>query len=124
MTKTYYSSINKNTYTIKENVSQQRAKSLKVKPGGYVTDCIFCSFECMQAWIYNHKHLRLYDNSTTLSLKLYKDMTGNTVKKIIPASSIKVLKKFGGTGTIEEFRKNFGKVGIRNMALLSQDLYV
>jgi len=110
LTKTYYSSINKNTYTIKENVSQKYSKKIKSKPGSYLTDGVFCSFECAQAWINYHKHLRQYDMSSTLLLKLYKDITGKTQTKIIPAPERRVLKKYGGTETIEQYRDNFGKV--------------
>ena len=108
--KTYYSPINKNTYTIKENISEKRAKNLNVKSGTYITDGIFCSFNCCQAWINENKHDRLYDLSKTLLLKLYKDMTNNQVKEILPAPHWRILENYTGDINITEFRKGFNKV--------------
>lgn len=124
ITKTYYSSINKNTYTIKENINQERAKKINAKPGTYITDGVFCSFECIIAWINHHKHIRIYDNSITLVHKLYKDITGKFIKKITPASDRRVLKKFGGTESIEDFRKNFSKIDHEKLGSIIGDCII
>jgi hypothetical protein len=108
--KTYYSPINKNTYTIKENISERKAKQLKVKPGTYITDGIFCSFNCCQSWINDNKHNRLYDLSKTLLLKLYKDMTNKKITEILPAPHWRILDKYTGDINITEFRDGFNKI--------------
>ena len=108
--KTYYSPINKNTYTIKENISEKRAKKLNVKSGTYITDGIFCSFNCCQAWINEYKHNRLYDLSKTLLIKLYKDMANKQIKEILPAPHWRILDKYTGNINIIDFREGFNKV--------------
>lgn len=110
ISKTYYSTINKNTYTIKESVCKKYDEELHIDKGSYITDGIFCSFNCVQAWINSNKHIRLYDMSTTLLLKLYKDITNKNIKKIVPAPHWRILKTRGGTEDITDFRKNFNKV--------------
>ena len=40
----------------------------------YETDGIFCSFNCCQSYINDNKHIRLYDNSHMLLLKMYNDL--------------------------------------------------
>ena len=114
--KKYYSYISKDTYTIKQDVSKERCKTLdeniKVRKGGYYeTDGVFCSFNCCQAYINANKHDRRYDHSSVLLLKMYTEMT-NTEKNvsISPASHWRTLSCYGGHQNIVRFRENFNKI--------------
>lgn len=116
--KTYYSEISKNTYTIKENITKSKRKYLTknknndikiIKNEYYETDGIFCSFECCMAYINENKHNVLYNNSTSLLLKMFNDMYGKKIKTIMPAPHYRLLIPYGGYLNIESFRKSFNK---------------
>jgi len=118
--KTYYSELSKDTYTIKENISEKRICDIKNNPslseklmilqnGYYVIDGIFCSFNCCAAYIEDNKYLTLFKNSQKLLLKMYYDITGQEIEAIEKASSWKTLIEYGGTQTIDQFRNNFNK---------------
>lgn len=74
----------------------------------YDTHGIFCSFGCMLCYIYSHRNNLLYKNSIPLLRQMIKDIyraEGKILNKPIYASpNIKLLKKFGGPLTIEEYR--------------------
>lgn len=125
--KTYHSEVTKDNYTIKENITKYKENLLSntdlfnnknksniiiTKEEYYETDGVFCSFNCCKAFIGDNKHNILYDKSDNLLIKLYGDM--NTISnlkniKINPAPSWRLLKEYGGTLSIEEFRNNFNK---------------
>lgn len=113
----YYSYISKDTYTIKENVTVDRMKTLdndiftQIQSGEYYeTDGIFCSFNCCQSYIDDNKHIRLYDNSHMLLLKIYNDLMGTKNIVITPAPHWRTLEQYGGTLNIIQFRESFNKV--------------
>jgi hypothetical protein len=74
----------------------------------YITDGIYCSFNCCLSFIYDNESNNLYEKSNKLLINIYKLCFGNT--KIEPAPSWRLLKKFGGEYTIEEFRNLFYKI--------------
>jgi hypothetical protein len=115
--KKYYSHISRDTYTIKENITQKRSELLKnnehisLKEAEYYeTDGVFCSFNCCQSWINDNKHNRLYDLSSTLLIKMYNAMMGTKMIVIGPAPHWRVLEQYGGHLNIIKFREGFNKI--------------
>lgn len=114
--KNYHSEISKDVYTIKENVSSSRRslvndERISIKLGEYYeTDGVFCSFPCCRAFIRDNKHVRDYDQSEMLLLKMYNDMMGTRMEVIDPAPHWRLLREYGGNKTIAEFRGTFNKV--------------
>lgn len=126
--KKYHSEVSKDDYSIKENVTRNKRDILQnidlfstknkasitlVTNDYYVTDGIFCSFNCCKAFILDNKHNNIYEHSNMLLLKLYRDMnpeaTKTSIIRINPAPSWRMLQEYGGNLTIENFRNNFNK---------------
>ena len=115
--KTYHSHISKDWYTIKQDITKERRKTIrdkhiKVRVGEYYeTDGVFCSFNCCQSYINAHTHDRLYDQSSILLMKMYNTMVGNNkIVKISPAPHWRTLEPYGGHMNIVSFRDGFNKV--------------
>ena len=115
--KHYYSEISKSNYTIKEKAGSSsnktyENKNLKLyKAGQYIVDGIFCSFNCCQSFIIENKHNNMYDDSELLLIQMYNDITDSNITKIDPSPHWRLLKdRGGGKLTIDEFRKNLGKI--------------
>lgn len=115
--KKYHSHISRDTYTIKENITEKRRtlinnnSQLTVKIGDYYeTDGVFCSFNCCQAWINDNKHNRLYDLSITLLTKMYNAMMGTKMVVIGSSPHWRVLEQYGGHLNIIKFREGFNKI--------------
>lgn len=122
--KNYYSEITKDRYIIKENIDNEKYNyTLKnlidlnsknkginlVKKDYYMSDGIFCSYNCCLAFINDNKHNCFYSNSKSLLLNIYRDIYGKN-KKLLPAPSWRLLKEYGGTASIEQFRECFNNV--------------
>jgi len=125
--KSYHSEVSKDDYTIKENITKYKHKIIKDtdlfvshnkaklkidKEEYFSTDGIFCSFNCIKAFIKDNKHNNLYEQSENLLVKLYKEMNNDIdIKtiKINPAPHWRLLKEYGGFLNIEQFRENFNK---------------
>ena len=115
--KVYQSEITRSRYTIKENITNKQAK-LKSKDSrlnitnrdSYITDGIYCSFNCVQAFIKANKHNSFYSNSETLLLKMYTDCTGNRVDTISSAHHWRKLKQYGGNLGIDQFRETLNRI--------------
>lgn len=73
----------------------------------FETEGIFCSFPCCKKYIIEGG-VR-YKNSSTLLTLLYLLIYG-VIVNIEPADTWKVLKRWGGHLTIEEYRSSFGKI--------------
>jgi hypothetical protein len=123
--KSYYSEISKDTYTIKENITTERAGKLEkqkdkrvttIKRDYYLTDGAFCSFNCCMAFIQDEAR-PLYRDSATLLLKLYNSMNEEKINEIEPAHHWRKLRVYGGDMTIEQFRENLNKVRYINHGL-------
>jgi hypothetical protein len=113
----YHSHISKDTYKIKENVTTNRMmlldndKFIPMHTGEYYeTDGIFCSFNCCQSFINDNKHIRLYDSSHMLLVKMYNEILNTKNAIITPAPHWRTLEYYGGTINIIQFRENFNKV--------------
>ena len=118
--KTYISNISRDSYTIKENITTNcrkkmeqydESKNIAIKYGEYYeTDSIFCSFNCCKAWINDNKHVRLYDQSDILLMKMYNNMMGTKTVIINPAPHWRLLEQYGGNLNIIKYRDGFNKV--------------
>lgn len=116
MVKKYYSEISKDTYVIKENITEKISSKITdkrleiIKKGFYQTDGAFCSFNCAMAFAMDNKHDSMYSMSETLLVKMYNCMYKNKVPIILEAPSYRVLERYGGTLNIESFRESFNKI--------------
>lgn len=117
--KTYHSEISKDTYTIKEDITTERIRLLMdlkdnqvtaIKRGYYLTDGIFCSFNCCMAFIDDNKHNSMYSLSEMLLLKMYNDFYPGSVPFIEKAAHWRKLIRYTGDLTIEQFRDSFNKI--------------
>ena len=74
----------------------------------FETEGLFCSFPCCKAFIMDQPFNSRYKKSTTLLSLLYYKLYGKCV--FIPkADSWKLLEKWTGPLTIEQYRSSFGK---------------
>jgi hypothetical protein len=124
--KTYYSEISKDTYTIKENVTNRRYKIIKdgsdprlsiSQKEHFLTDGVFCSFNCCMAFIKDNDCDSFYNKSEMLLLKMYNDMYPDNIPQIQKAPHWRTLHKFGGNLTIEQFRNSFNKIEYKELGL-------
>lgn len=118
--KNYYSEITKDNYTLRESISSRQrmdhesvfeTHNMEIQDRNYyVTDGVFCSFNCCLAFIHNQRQNPLYANSENLLTLLYMNVFGSSAQPILAAPSWRLLKAYGGLLTIEEYRKNFYNV--------------
>ena len=127
--KTYYSEISKDKYVIRENITIKRQKSIEdsknnqlsiIKKNYYLTDGIFCSFNCCMAYIEDNKCNSIYDRSEMLLLKMYHDIYPTKVVCIDKAPHWRKLKQCGGELVINEFRDSFNKIEYQNHGFCSE----
>ena len=119
--KKYYSEITKNNYCLQESLTnKQKTTNCKDTPENdfhldfmknsyYITDGMFCSFNCCIAFIHDNGKNPLYRKSSTLLNKMYFELF-QTQQKITPAPNWRLLKSYGGHLTIQDFRKGFYKI--------------
>lgn len=115
--KSYISHITKDKYYMKENITKTKLLEvldmkldIDIKPietEYYLTDGIFCSFNCLIAYIYDNSHDAFYSESKMLTYNMYKDIVGKEAKKIKAAPHWRLLKEYGGPFSITDFRKSF-----------------
>ena len=67
---------------------------------------VCCSDECAARWIIDHK----VDVQHRLALLGEEARRRGRLEPICPADSVDVLREYGGTKSIDEFRESFGKV--------------
>jgi hypothetical protein len=117
--KKYYSEISKDNYIIKENITNKRSETIVkdndsnltvLNKNYYITDGIFCSFNCCMSYIEDNNNISLYSSSEVLLLKMYHDIYPTTVQTIDEAPHWRKLKQYGGNLSIEEFRSSFYKI--------------
>lgn len=122
--KKYYSEITKNNYCLEESISMKQLEDSKLLNSSndnyfclelnpmnyYITDGVFCSFNCCYAFIDNNNKNPIYNQSENLLKKMYYDLFPNYTVKLIKAPHWRLLKEYGGELTIEEYRKNFYKI--------------
>lgn len=113
-TKTYYSEISKDIYSINENIcstDNNTDKRIVVKEYNYyLTDGVVCSWNCCMSYIEDNYNNSMYDMSEMLVLKMYTDLYPNKTPVIIKAPHWRKLKEYGGDLTIEKFRDSFNKI--------------
>ena len=124
--KDYYSEITKDRYVIRENITKRKRKEIEnildkinidqtnkkfiiEKKEYFITDGIFCSFNCCQSFIADNRLNPMYNSSLNLLLIMYQICFKSNIE-ILCAPSWRLLKEYGGHLTIEEFRDNFDKV--------------
>lgn len=120
--KTYHSEVSREVNTIKENITPSQRKLLQQNGASdsrtsvtdqdyvYETDGAFCSFNCCQHWIHEHKHDRLYDQSERLLSRIYNELTNSTTGVIQKAPHWRQKKEYGGNLDSMEFRESFNRV--------------
>lgn len=120
-TKKYFSHISRDTYTIKENIpSDVQSDLITFDTPYYITDGVFCSFNCIVAYILDNKKNKIYDNSTMLLYKMYFDFTNSKLFSIDPAPHWRTLSVYGGDLTIEKFRDSFSKSHYEQHGIVKQ----
>jgi hypothetical protein len=95
--KNYTSFINGKYYKIQDSIQPEDETTIRE----YYTDGIFCSIECALAFVKDNAHNPMYTYSENYLRELY-SYTGNQI-----APHWRLLKKYGGNLSIEEFRKSF-----------------
>lgn len=124
--KDYYSEITKDNYTLRENITSHQLKQNSNHYGKhkmnmvvrdyYTTDGIFCSFNCCLAFIQHHHNDPLYRYSENLLSHIHSQTFGSQAQPITPAPSWRLLKTYGGSISIEDFRKNFYKIDYKDIS--------
>ncbi len=126
MIKTYFSEITRDNYTIRENITNNKRKRIQkmksskcniniIKKNFYITDGIFCSFNCCLAFILDNKKNNLYYHSENLLSQFYEKCFQHKCN-IVSAPHWRLLKTYGGELSIEEFRDNFYKVQYKDIS--------
>jgi hypothetical protein len=110
--KNYFSEIHKENYTILHNVSSKIPQENKENhtENRYETDGIFCSFSCCLSFIYDNIKNPIYSQSQCLLGKLYTELYEAPPWDIKPAPHWRLLKRYGGSMTIEEYRDRLSKI--------------
>jgi len=106
------SEITKEKYTIFQKITPKTREKLgetfsSVKKEYYVTDGIFCSFNCCLAFIRDKCPSPEYGGSETLLKKMYVRCFSVGSPEITAAPSWRLLREYGGFMTIDEFRHSF-----------------
>lgn len=120
ITKSYFSELSREKYTISENITSSKAEYMKAKKddrfsltprGYYECEGIFCSFNCCIAYIEDNRKNQYYKQSQELLLSMYKELNNSTQDaSIIAAPHWLLLKEHGGHLTIEQFRSSFNRI--------------
>ena len=114
-TRQFSSEITKDTYTIQQKMTQvcdMKTDDTNVHytyNDYYETDGAFCSFNCCLAFIHDQNSNPIYNQSEFLLLKMYMEIFKRPTESILPAPSWRLLQKYGGFMTIDEFRQSFNK---------------
>jgi hypothetical protein len=95
-------------HSVSRQMSLYQNQELKINEY-YDTVGIFCSYGCMLCYFYKNKNEPLYKNSLVLIRQMIKDkckLEGKEIptRRIYASDDTRLLKKFGGTLSIEEYR--------------------
>ena len=129
VTKSYHSEITKDEYRITDNLTRKRKEILSKLLANhdsqfkildnhthyYIVDGIFCSFNCLMAFIKQHRQDTFYSLSESLTYSMYHNIFGNHITKIKKAPHWRLLQDFGGHLSIEEFRKSFNSISYNDI---------
>jgi len=122
--KSYVSHITKDKYYMKENVTSSKLANIQqlhenasssvqiaaIENDYYLTDGIFCSFNCAFAFAKEQLHDLFYKDSISLLHTLYYSFFGKKMEKIVPSPSWRLLEQYGGHLSIAKFRESFNQV--------------
>lgn len=135
--KSYISHITKDKYYMRENITKHKLEMISkelnnnieiypIKNNYYLTDGIFCSFNCVLSFIKDNNHDMFYRESYSLLHEMYETLTSQKIKKMTPAPHWRLLEHFGGHLSIEEYRQSFNTVeyefmfNLRDMKTISK----
>lgn len=123
--KDYYSEITKDSYVLRESITDHQLDENREHFGKnrmkmmardyYIVDGIFCSFNCCLAFIQDNHGDPLYRFSENLLSHIHLKTFGAHAQPIAPAPSWRILNKYGGCVSIEDYRKNFYKVTYKDI---------
>jgi len=108
--KTVYSEITKERYDFRQSITrfhETKSDDIINECGYYEVDGVFCSGNCVLAYIQSQRNNPLYIHSKSLLYKMYLEQTEQTDATLIPAGDWRLLKVFGGFLDIHTFRENF-----------------
>lgn len=117
--KTYYSHITTDTYEMTGELDSSKIEMMdpklfkQINSSYYITDGIFCSFNCCLAYILDNNN-ELYKNSQQLLYKMLEDLNIQ-VNVIKPSPHWKTLKSYGGIYSIQDFRNQFNIITVTDM---------
>jgi hypothetical protein len=120
--KKYYSNITKQIYTIKEAISAKKPDNLtSIKHDYYISDGIFCSFNCCMAYIYDNRDKEMYALSEMLLLKIYNTIyPDNNLSTIKRAPAWRLLRCYGGHLSYIEFKESFKNIEYRYHGIIKK----
>jgi hypothetical protein len=135
--KSYISQITKDRYYMRENITRQKVETLsssvedgkdidmqvkKVNESYYLTDGIFCSFNCNLSFILSKNSDPFYKDSYSLLHSLYEEYIGKKMKdcKILPAPDWRLLKEYGGHLSIDDYRRSFNHIEYSELFSISE----
>jgi hypothetical protein len=116
--KKYKSEITSEEYKLHGNISDKKYEFMNNNSNGtlsfsnnehYITDGVFCSFNCCLAYINDNSENIKYDMSKMLLARIYSTIF-NIDFNINPAPNWRILQKYGGVININDFRNNFNKI--------------
>jgi hypothetical protein len=120
--KSYVSQITKDKYFMKENITKTKLQKIMTNPMTdsiqvklseseyYLTDGVFCSFNCIIAFIEDNSHDFFYKESKSLTYSMYRECINKNITKIKKAPHWRLLKTFGGPLSIDLFRESFNMI--------------
>jgi hypothetical protein len=107
--KAFIGKVSSETYVIKGNVQTScSTTNFEVSEETFEVDGIFCSYECTLAFILENKKNTEYLHSETLLYKMFRKNNPNS-QLFSAAPHWRLLKRFGGHLSKEDFHKNSGK---------------
>jgi hypothetical protein len=135
--KSYVSHITKDKYYMRENITKHKLETISkeinhnieiypIENNYYLTDGIFCSFNCTLAFIKDNNNDMFYRESYSLLHGMYEAFIGQKIKKMTHSPHWRLLDRFGGHLSIEEFRRSFNTVeyefifNLRDMKTISK----
>lgn len=118
ISRTYNSEISKDVFSVLESIPRKTSISnpaiSNVNPTeSYETDGVFCSFNCALAFANENKLNPMYSRSVSLLNRIYSDIAEKGLV-LTPAPSWRLLEEYGGTLTIDEYRKNLHRISYEN----------
>lgn len=107
--KAFIGKVSSETYVIKGNVQANcDTTNFEVSEETFEVDGVFCSYECALAFILDNRHNSEYAQSETLLYTMFRKNNPDAPLFSV-ASHWRLLKRFGGHLSREEFKASCGK---------------